>query len=358
MSQNRTERATPKRREEARRKGQIARRPEVAAAASFLAAHLMMRATGDDLWQRAAEMFRQSATHLHANDTLDAAAVQTLLTQAGTTLAALSLPVIVAYALTSVGANLLQGGFVFTPSALMPRAEKFNPVANLKRVFGGASFVELVKSVLKLIGIGAVGYGLFKPFLAAAPTLLHQSPPQILATLGAQVYALSLRAGVVLLIIGALDYGYGWYKNEKSLRMTKQEVKDEFRQQEGDPLVKNQRRRMARARVQRRIAVEVPKADVVVTNPTHFAVALRYDRTKDAAPRVVAKGADLLAARIREIARAHDVAIVENPPLARALYKTVDAGRMIPVEMFRAVAELLAYVYQREAKYKTASRLN
>jgi flagellar biosynthetic protein FlhB len=153
----------------------------------------------------------------------------------------------------------------------------------------------------------------------------------------------------VLILAGALDYLYGWYKHEKSLRMTKQELKEEFRQQEGDPMVKGQRRRAARALAHRRIAAEVPRADVVVTNPTHFAVALRYEREKSAAPVVVAKGADLMAKRIRELAAAKGVAVVENPPLARALYRAVEPGRAIPPELFRAVAELLAYVYrQRE----------
>jgi flagellar biosynthetic protein FlhB len=169
------------------------------------------------------------------------------------------------------------------------------------------------------------------------------------AALGSLVYGLGLRAGGVLFLVAACDYLYGWFKHEKSLKMTKQELKDEFRKQEGDPQTKHQRRRIARARSQRRIAAEVPRADLVITNPTHFAVALRYDRDRDAAPTVVAKGADLMAKTIREIAKAHKVPIVENPPLARSLYKSVEMGQMIPAELFRAVAELLAHVYrQRE----------
>lgn len=154
-----------------------------------------------------------------------------------------------------------------------------------------------------------------------------------------------------------VDYGYGWYKHEKSLRMTKQEVRDEYKQQEGDPFIKSKRRGAARALAQGRISVEVPQADVVVTNPTHFAVALRYNHERDAVPVVVAKGADHLALRIREIARAHDVMVVENPPLARTLYRTIEPGRAIPAELFRAVAELLAYVYQQRTRAAGAPTL-
>ncbi|MDQ3819797.1 MAG: EscU/YscU/HrcU family type III secretion system export apparatus switch protein, partial [Acidobacteriota bacterium] len=224
--------------------------------------------------------------------------------------------------------------------------KRFNPVANLKRVLGGNSLVELSKSLLKLAGITLVCYGLFAHAVENAPTLVGAPAEKTFASIGQLAYDLGLRAGFVMAVVALLDYAYGYYKHAKSLRMTKQEVKDEFRQQEGDPFVKGQRRRAARAYMQRRIAVEVPRADVVVTTPPHFAVALRYNREKDAAPVVVAKGADLMAKRIREIARTHSVAVVENPPLARTLYSTVEIGHLIPPELFRAVAELLAYVYR------------
>jgi flagellar biosynthetic protein FlhB len=235
----------------------------------------------------------------------------------------------------------------------MPRLERFNPVANLKRVFGSNGPIELVKSFLKLGGLTLVGYGILARTIQEAPMLIGAPANKVFSSIGSLVYNMGLRAGGILLAIAGLDYLYGWYKHEKSLRMTKQELKDEFRKQEGDPLIKGQRRRAARALTQRRIASEVPRADVVVTNPTHYAVALKYDRERDAAPMVVAKGADLMAKRIREIAKAHEVAIVENPPLARSLYKTVEMGQMVPAELFRAVAELLAYVYRQRERVAT-----
>ena len=349
MADNRTEKATPKRREEARRKGQIARRPELPAAVSFLAGLMMLRVTGDFILHHAESLFTKTVSLISIAEPLTLPTVHGILIDAGAGLGAMSLPVVAAALVAGVSSNFAQGGLTFTPSALAPRFEKFNPVANLKRVFGSNGPVELLKSILKIAGLSLVCYEIVGQAIKDAPSLVGAPPQQTFAAVSQLFYEVGLRAGIVLVVLAALDYGYGWYKHEKSLRMTKQEVKDQMRQQEGDPLVKGKRRRAARALTQRRIAAEVPRADVVVTNPTHFAVALRYDRTKDAAPIVVAKGADMMAKRIREIARAHNVAVVENPPLARALYRTVEMGRTIPPEFFRIVAELLAYVYrQRE----------
>ena len=347
MANERTEKPTPKRREDARRKGQIARRPELSAAAGFFAALVMLRVTSDDLLGRASHLFTSTASHVIAAESLTISSVHSMLMEASSDLAALSLPVIAAALAAGLAANFAQGGLTFTPQAFKPRFERFNPAANFKRAFGGNSTIEFLKGIFKLGGLIAVCYGVFARAIADAPTLVGAPAPHTFIAVGTLAYQLGLRAGGVLLLLAAADYGYGWYKHEKSLKMTKQEVKDEFRQQEGDPTVKHLRRRMARALLQRHIATEVPRADVVVTNPTHYAVALRYDREKHAAPMVVAKGADEMAKRIREIAKAHDVAIIENPPLARTLYRTVETGRAIPPDLFRAVAELLAYVYRQ-----------
>jgi len=346
MSDNRTEKPTQKRRDDARKKGQIARRPELASVAGFLAALVMLRFTGGALAARAKHLFADTMSHAGEMKSLNAPGVHELLINAFLDLSALTLPIILAALAAGIATNFAQGGLTLTPEALKTGWKKFNPLENLKRVFGGNSLVELSKSFLKLGGIVAVCYGLFTHAIENAPTLVGSPAEKTLASIGQLAYDLAMRAGGVLALVALLDYGYGRYKHAKSLRMTKQEVKDEYRQQEGDPMVKGQRRRAARAYLQRRIAVEVPRADVVVTNPTHFAVALRYNKEKDAAPTVVAKGADFVAQRIREIARANSVAVVENPPLARTLYRTVEIGHVIPPELFRAVAELLAYVYK------------
>lgn len=349
MSDNRTEKPTPRRREEARKKGQVARRPELASTASFLAALIVLRFTSGDLLSRSGRLFDLTTNYINTHESFSILLVQTILINATTNLALLTLPVVGAALTAGLAANFAQGGLTFAVKALAPKAEKFNPVANLKRIFGTTGPIELIKSFLKLGGLTLACWGTLRQAIEQAPKLVGAPSVATFTTLGNTVYSLGLRAGGVLFVVAALDYLYGWYQHEKSLRMSRQELKDEYRRQEGDPLMKSQRRRAARAIAQRRIAAEVPKADVVVTNPTHFAVALRYDREKDAAPIVVAKGADLLAKRIREIAKANKIAIVENAPLARSLYKSVEIGSIIPAELFRAVAELLAFVYKQRA---------
>ncbi|HEY6805142.1 MAG TPA: EscU/YscU/HrcU family type III secretion system export apparatus switch protein, partial [Pyrinomonadaceae bacterium] len=313
MSDNRTEKPTPRRREEARKKGQVARRPELAAIASFIAALVMLRFTSGDLLARAARLFESPTSYITTKEAFGIPLIQTMFVNAATTLALLSLPVIAAALTAGLAANFAQGGLTFAVKALAPNTQKFNPVSNVKKIFGSNGPIELIKSFLKLGGLALVCWGTLVQAITDAPRLVGAPSASTFSSVGQIVYSLGLRAGGVLFAVAALDYGWGWYKHEKSLRMSRQELKEEYRRQEGDPMVKSQRRRAARALAQRRIASEVPKADVVVTNPTHFAVALRYDRTKDAAPIVVAKGADLLAKRIREIAKENKVPIVENP---------------------------------------------
>ncbi|HWQ33606.1 MAG TPA: flagellar biosynthesis protein FlhB [Blastocatellia bacterium] len=353
MSDNRTEKATPRRREDARRKGQIARGPELPAVAGFLATVVLMRALGSDWLARAAAVFQQTATLTSAitkGETLTPLTVHRLMMQAVADIVLLALPVVMAALTAGIAGNVAQGGWVFTPSALALRGDRFNPVENFKRVFNGNSTVELIKQILKLGCIGAVCYSVVAPAIAQAPALVGAPAGETLRALGSIVWQTGWRAGAAMVAVAALDYGWKLWQHEKSLRMTKQEIRREYREQEGDPAIKAQRRRAARAMLQRYIAAEVPKADVVVTNPTHYAVALRYDRAKYPAPVVVAKGADEMARRIREIAKAHDVMIVENPPLARGLYRSVEVGKMISPEFFKAVAELLAWVYRQRSR--------
>jgi len=349
MASNRTEKPTPKRREDARKKGQIARRPELAAAIGFLAALLMLRMLSEHILQNITVFMTGTMLKASSDFTLTPLVATDLLMSAFARLAVLSLPIIAAILVATIASNFAQGGLSFTPEALKPKGDRFNPIKNLQNALGMNGAVQFAKGVLVVGVLTAVCYGTMRQAMGESPSLVGAPAPHILMTVGDLLYRLGLRAGMVVLAVAILDYAYGWYRHEKSLKMTKQEIKDEYRQQEGDPMVKGQRRRMARTMLQRHIATEVPKADVVVTNPTHFAVALRYDHEHHAAPIVVAKGADDMAKRIREIARANNVLIVENPPLARSLYRTVEIGRVIPAELFRAVAELLAYVYRQRA---------
>ncbi len=348
MAMERTEKATPKRREDARKKGQIARGAELPAALSFLGALIMLKFLAEDMFNRVGYSLKSAAFSISHLKPLTDAELHILLLEAGKMLILFALPVIMIGFVGVVAGNFAQGGLSFASEALMPKAEKFSPAKNIKRIFGLDSLVNLCKSLVKLIFIAVVAYGVLAPVIEAAPTFVNAPLGTVAVRLSETLYSLALRCGIVLIVLAAADYGYAWYKHEKSLRMSKQDIRDEFKQQEGDPMLKGQRRRAARALAQRRSIADVPTASVVITNPTHFAVALRYDRDKDAAPIVVAKGADTIAAKIREIARDNDIPLIENPPLARALYKVVEPKQMIPVEFFAAVAEILAYVFRQK----------
>ena len=349
MSAERTEKATPHKREEARKKGQIARGAELPATLTFLAIIFALNSLGPELFTKISFYIQNTALKVANPIEFTTADIQDIFIEAVNLLAVLFIP-IVAVALTAgLAGNFAQGGFSFTPSALLPKADKFNPVSNLKRIFGLDSVVNLAKSSLKLLLLGSVAYGVLTPVFKNAPLLIHAPLATVGTTLGETLYSLALRCGLLMLAFAGADYGYSWYKNEKSLKMSKQEIRDEFKDQEGDPLVKGQRRRAARALTQKRSLAEVPKASVIITNPTHISIALRYDREKDAAPIVVAKGADIMAAKIREIAKENNIPLFENKLLARALYKSVEPNQIIPIEFFGAVAEILAYVFrQRE----------
>lgn len=348
MSKERTEKATPKRREDARKKGQIARGPELPAALSFLGALIALKFIGGNIFERVGFSIQDAAFKVARMKPLTDTDLHIMLLDAGRVFALLAMPVILVGFVAVLAGNFAQGGFSFTGQALMPKPEKFSPAKNIKKIFGLDPVFNLGKSLVKLIFIVVVAYGVLSPAIENAPLLIHAPLPTVAVKLGETLYSLALRCGLVLVALAAADYGYAFYKNEKSLKMSKKEIRDEYKQLEGDPMIKGQRRRAARALAQRRSIADVPTASVVITNPTHFAVALRYDRDKDAAPVVVAKGADNIAAKIREIARENDIPLVENPPLARALYKTVEPRQTIPVEFFGAVAEILAYVFRQK----------
>lgn len=350
MSSEKTEKATPKKREDAKRKGQIARGAELPAAFTFLAALFAANYFSRDLFGNIGDYIKNSAQKIADPQVLTSSDVHGIFIEAVKILALSVLPIVAVALAAGLAGNFAQGGLVFTTKALMPKADKFNPASNIKKIFGLDSAINLIKSLLKLTLLAAVGYSVLSPVVANAPTLIHAPVGSMLLILGETLYSLAFRCGMAMLVIALADYGYTFYKHEKSLKMTKQEIRDEFKEQEGDPLVKSQRRRAARQISQNRSLGEVPTASVVITNPTHFAVALRYDKDKDAAPVVVAKGADHLAAKIRELAKENHIPLMENPPLARALYRLVEPNQIIPTEFFGAVAEILAYVFRQKEK--------
>ncbi len=246
--------------------------------------------------------------------------------------------------------NVMQFGFLFTTKPIMPKFDKINPIKGLKRIFSIKTLVEGLKTTLKVAVAFGVGAWLFMKFLEEIPKLELMHFFEQLKWFEEKALIIIFAMLAVFLVFATIDFIYQRYTYKKSLRMSKQEIKDEYKQTEGNPEIKAKIRQLQREMAKKRMMSEVPKADVVITNPTHYAVAIRYDKTKDEAPRVIAKGVDNLAIKIKEIAREHDVMIVENPPLARELYKLTDIDEIIPQKLYKAVAEVLAFVYKAKGK--------
>jgi flagellar biosynthesis protein FlhB len=353
MAENRTEKATPKRRDEARKKGQVARSADINGAAVLMASLLALSAFGPAMWERIATATREMLVLTTSPDVVSRDGIGELLATTGEVTLLAVAPVAVVCALAGLVASVAQVGFKPAPGAMKPDFKKINPLTGAKNLFGPNAIFETGKSVTKVAVVGAIAALAVFPKLSELAALVGMPPAALVPMLAQTVLGIAQRAAAAYLVIAFADFGYQRWRHEKQLRMDKQEVKDEFKQTQLPQEVRGQMRRRAMSLSQSRMMDAVPTADVVVTNPTHYSVALRYD-PEQPAPIVVAKGKDHLAFRIREIAGEHGVAIVPDPPLARSLHATVEVGHMIPEELFQAVAQLLAYFY-RVARRSLAS---
>lgn len=339
---DKTEDPTPRRREEAREEGQVARSVELTAAASLLAAIVLLRTLGPAMLAGFMRLIRTLCADggVRVDGTLVASRLTVL------TVAEFTAPFLLAVLAVTAAVGAAQAGLLLTWKKLQLKPEHLSPVAGVKRLFSPEALARLGIGVVKLVVVGAVAWHTLAGGIERVLAVGGLAATGLFVASCSVVFDLALRLGLVLLILGIIDYVLARWRLERQLRMTKQEVRDELKRMEGDPLVKQRRRQIQRRLMMQRIRSEVPRADVVVTNPTEYAVALKYDESTMQAPRVVAKGVDLLALRIREIAQANGVPVVQRPPLARALYASVDVGKDIPPVFYRAVAEVLAYVYQ------------
>jgi len=348
--QERTERATAKRRQEARRRGQVALSREIPSTLMLFTLLGVLGLGGTGLLERATRLVAGIYARLHALRLERVEDASALMTELAGEVFALLLPVCLPLLAAGFLGNVFQIGFEAHAEALQPRWSKLNPIAGLKRIFSLRGAVELAKSVVKLVLVGSVAGAVVWGLREELPTLVRLDLGSVWGFAAEATLRILLFSGVAMTLLAALDTLYQRWQYEESLKMTKQEVKDERKQAEGDPTVKARIRSIQRQVAYRRMMAEVPRADVVVTNPTHLAIALRFDPEVMAAPRVVAKGADHVAERIREIASEHGVPIVENRPLAQSLFRLTDIGDTIPVELYRAVAEVLAYVYRLKGR--------
>lgn len=348
--QERTEDATPHRRQEARRKGQVARSPELPGAVALVTGVLVLRGVGPGIWSALANMVQQRLADVAQGDLTPSAALGMVggaATAAGLAVA----PVVLALAGAGVAAGLAQTRFTVAPAALRPKFDRLNPLTGAKRIFSLNAGFELAKMSLRLVILGVAAWSslqsLAGQLVALGGTGLLAAPGWI----GNAVFTLVLRVSLAGLGLAAADYAYQRWHFNRELRMTRQEIREETRQNEGDPQIRARIRRLQRQRARQRMLRAVPEATVVVANPSHFAVALRYAAGERRAPLVVAKGQDYLAQQIKALAAKHGVPVIENPPLARTLYAAVPLGREIPASLYRAVAEVLALVYRIKRRW-------
>lgn len=347
----RTEKATEKRRRDARKKGQVAQSREIPSVLILITTLGVFYVAGSwILWNLQAFIggIYQNIGSISFEEVSDVSAFALeIFERLFSILIVIFLPIII----VGLAANLAQLGFEIHSDPMKLNLGKLNPISGMKKLASLKSFVELCKSLVKLIFIGLIAYIVIAKEMTLFPSLMQRAVGDILFFIGKIAFKICFFVCMALIVLAALDYIYQRWEYEQNLKMTKQEVKDERRQTEGDPKIKARIRSIQLEQAQRRMMASIPQADVVITNPTHLAVAIKFDAKEMIAPRVLAKGAGFIAERIKEIAKKHRVPIIENKPLAQAIYKMVDIGDYIPVELYRAVAEILAYVYRLKGLY-------
>jgi len=346
-----TEKATPKKRKDARDKGQVFKSQELSSAIILLTLFVVLRLSFPFMFEQLQNMFVRFMQVVPPYDEIySLAGLNILGVEVFFWIGIISAPVVLFALVSGLAISYGQVGFLFTAEPLLPQLNRLNPMEGFKRMFSLRTFTELVKSLIKVALVSIISYQEYMTVTRNLPALLDKDVFQGATFIGESLFNLSIRVGIALLILSVLDYIYQWWEYEKNLKMSKQDIKDEYKQMEGDPQIRSKIKEKQRQLGLSRMMQQVPLADVIITNPTHYAVALKYEPGLNEAPVVMAKGADLVALRIRKVAEENKIAIVENPQLARVIFSTTEIGQMIPAEMFQAVAEVLAYVFSLREK--------
>jgi flagellar biosynthetic protein FlhB len=341
-----TETATPRRREDARKKGQVFKSTDLNSAIILLVGSMMVYICLPMIYQRISHFMEycfMERTLMEINNATAYDFIFEVIIQ----IAQMIWPILLGAFAGALLISYLQVGAVFATEPLTPKFSKINPVEGFKRLFSKRALVELVKSFIKIGITGYVVYTVLRGNYQLFPRMVDMELNTTLTFLGSIIFEIALKVGLIFIIVGVLDYIYQWYEHEVSLKMSKYEVKQEYKQNEGDPLIRSRQRRIQREMAMRRMMAEVPKADVIITNPTHYAIAVQYKAEIMSAPVVIAKGQDQVALRIKEIAEKHKITVVENPSLARTIYAMCKIGDLIPEDLYQAVAEILAFVYKQ-----------
>ncbi|MBW1706336.1 MAG: flagellar biosynthesis protein FlhB [Deltaproteobacteria bacterium] len=347
--EDKTEKATPKKRQEARKKGEVAKSRELPSVAVLLASLVTLTIFGSYMYTHIKTIMGRAfslpvSNDLNVHDFL--AFTREMIASFILTLA----PLLVAIVIAAVISNIMQVGFMLSAEPIKPKLSKLDPIKGFGRLFSKRSLMELFKCLMKLVIVGGVGYLTIKGEIKHLSLLGDMDLGSIIAYIIHTIFLLFIKCTLAMIIIVGIDYAFQKWDFEKKLKMSKKDVKDELKKTEGDPLIKSRIRSIQMQISRRRMMHDVPKADVVITNPTHLAVALKYDGSVMNAPKLLAKGSGAIAKRIKDLAEKHDVPIVEDKELARRLYSLIEVGQEVPGDLYQSVAEVLAYIYNLKAE--------
>lgn len=340
-----TEKASPKKKQDSRRKGEVAKTNELPSALILLLMFILFYLLGPYISERLIGLYRKVLEQYILWEATPSN-IRSLFLELIIDIVWVMIPIFGVAIIGGLVGNLAQIGFLLTGEPLKAKLERLNPIEGAKRIFSIRALVELVKSILKIVLLGYVVFSVLINNKGTLLNLFHYDLSEIILFVGKMLLEIGLKASILLIILAMLDYWYQKYEYEKKLRMSKQDIKDEYKKTEGDPLIKGKIKERQRQMAMNRMMQSVPDADVVITNPTHFAIAISYKPEKMESPKVIAKGMDYIALKIREVAKEHEITTVENKWLARTLYHQVELGDGVPTDLYNAVAEVLAYVYR------------
>jgi flagellar biosynthesis protein FlhB len=346
---SKTEKPTPRRKQEARKKGQVAKSVEATTAVSFITAIVLLKIYGKGIVEKLKSFIIYNFSHASEFD-FTQEYISVLQLQVVTRMITILFPFMIGIVVAVIAINIAQVGFHISLESLKPDLKKINPISGLGKLFSKKGIENLLKSVFKVLFIGFVVYGVIKGEIHTLFLLITSDPVYSFYEVAGICYRIAIRIAIVFFIIGVADFSWQKYTHEQSLKMTKQEIKDESKRSEGNPQIKSEIRRRMREMLRNNMMGAVPEADVVVANPIHLAVALKYDASTMNSPKVVAKGARLIAQQIKDLAKENKIPVIEDKPLARALFQTAEVGDEVPEDLFNAVAEILTYVHKLTGK--------
>lgn len=352
MAGEKTEKATPKKRRDERKKGNVFLSRDAVTAVSLIASFYGLKVFAPTIFTSTQNLIKSYISLAGTKETFTASDISITFVDLGWEFIKCAMPLVLVSVLVAVIVTMAQTRMLFTMKSAAPKFNRINPLNGIKKMFSIRAIVELIKSLFKIIILLYIVYTVLIDEVTTLPALIDMNPLSAISRTGEIIMDVVLKSGIAFVFLAAADYLYQWWDYEKNMKMSKQEIKDEYKQIEGNPQIKGRQRNLQQQRSRQRMMQNVPEADVVIRNPTHFAVALKFDRDKDRAPRVVAKGMDQLALRIVKVAEENDVYVTEDRPLARALYDAVDVGDEIPEEFYKAIAKVLAFVYNLKEKNK------